>query len=124
MRGIRSSPRVALYARVSTHEQDVDVQLRELREYVERRGWRIVCEHADTGISGVVAARPALQQVMSAARRLDFDILLVWKFDRLARSTRHLLLTLEECRRLGIQFVSLTEQIDTGSPLGEAMFTI
>ncbi len=124
MSGRKSRDRAALYARVSTNEQDVELQLRELREYVARRGWTIVGEYADQGVSGAVTTRPALTRLMEAARRRQFDILLVWKFDRFARSTRHLLLTLDECRHLGIHFVSLTEQIDTGSPLGEVVFVI
>ena len=123
-RGIPPVTRAALYARVSTHEQDVEVQLRELRDYAARRQWVIAGEYTDEGVSGAVPQRPALTRLLAAARRRHFDVLLVWKFDRFARSARHLLLMLEECRHRSIQFVSLTEHIDTNSPLGEAMFTI
>lgn len=117
-------PSVAIYARVSTSSQDVDVQLHELREYSVRRHWTVVGEYLDEGVSGSVVSRPALNRLMTAARRRAFDIVLVWKFDRFARSTRHLIFTLEEFRRLDIAFISLTEQIGTGSPLGEAIFAI
>ncbi len=116
--------KAALYARVSTRDQDVTLQLRDLREYAERRGWGVVDEYLDIGEAGAQASRPALDRLMADAHHRRFAVVLVWRFDRFARSTRHLLLALEEFRRLGIEFVSYMEHIDTGSPLGAAMFTI
>ncbi len=120
------SQRVALYARISTlnHGQDVDLQLRELRDHSLARGWRIAREYVDKGISGAVESRPELNHLMADARKRRFDIVACWRFDRFARSTKHLLLALEEFRSLGIQFVSYQENIDTTSPLGQAVFTI
>lgn len=117
--------RVALYARVSTlNHQDPQMQLRELREYAGRRGWRVAGEYVDKGISGSVESRPELNRLMADARKRRFDVVACWRFDRFARSTKHLLLALEEFRSLGIQFLSYQENIDTTSPLGQAVFTI
>lgn len=118
--------RVAVYARVSTTDkgQDPELQLGPLREYVQARGWAICQEYMDNGISGAKERRPALDQLMGDARRRLFDAVLVWRFDRFARSTRHLINALHEFRHLGIAFVSYQENLDTSSPLGEAMFTI
>jgi len=116
--------RVAIYARCSTLEQNVEMQLRDLREYVRLRDLVIVEEFVDTGISGTRAQRPALNALMSTARKHRFNIVLVWRFDRFARSTRHLLQSLAEFQSLGIDFISFQENIDTSSPLGEALFTI
>ncbi len=119
-----STPRVALYARVSTTDQSTDSQLLDLRRYVSERGWNIFTEYVDEGISGTKDSRPALNDLMNDARKRRFDVVLVWRFDRFARSTKHLILALEEFRNLGIDFVSYQENIDTSSPLGSAIFTI
>jgi len=119
-----STPRVALYARVSTTDQSTDSQLLDLRRYVSERGWNIYKEYVDEGISGTKDSRPALNDLMNDARKRRFDVVLVWRFDRFARSTKHLILALEEFRNLGIDFVSYQENIDTSSPLGSAIFTI
>jgi len=119
-----STPRVALYARVSTLDQSTGSQLLDLRKYVSARGWKIYREFVDEGISGTKDSRPALDQLMDDARKRRFDVVLVWRFDRFARSTKHLILALEEFRNLGIDFVSFQENIDTSSPLGSAIFTI
>ena len=119
-----STPRVALYARVSTTDQSTDSQLLDLRKYVLDRSWQIYREFVDEGISGTKDSRPALDQLMADAKKRKFDIVLVWRFDRFARSTRHLINALEEFRNLGIDFVSYQENIDTSSPLGSAIFTI
>ncbi len=119
-----STPRVALYARVSTTDQSTDSQLLDLRRYVADRGWRTFKEYADNGISGTKDNRPALNELMDDAKKRRFDVLLVWRFDRFARSTKHLILALEEFKNLGIDFVSYQENIDTSSPLGSAIFTI
>jgi len=116
--------KVALYARVSTSEQSTDSQLLDLRRYVSERGWNIFKEYVDEGISGTKDSRPALNELMNDAKKRRFDTVLVWRFDRFARSTKHLILALEEFRNLGIDFVSYQENIDTSSPLGSAIFTI
>jgi len=119
-----STPRVALYARVSTTEQSTDSQLLDLRRFVSERGWTIFKEYVDEGISGTKDSRPALNELMNDAKKRRFDVVLVWRFDRFARSTKHLILALEEFKNLGIDFVSYQENIDTSSPLGSAIFTI
>jgi len=119
-----STPRVAIYARVSTTDQSTDSQLLDLRRYVADRGWHTFKEYTDNGISGTKDNRPALNELMNNARKRRFDVVLVWRFDRFARSTKHLILALEEFRNLGIDFVSYQENIDTSSPLGSAIFTI
>jgi len=119
-----STPRVALYARVSTSDQSTDSQLLDLRRYVRERGWTLFNEYSDNGISGTTDSRPALNELMNDAKKRRFDAVLVWRFDRFARSTKHLILALEEFRNLGIDFVSYQENIDTSSPLGSAIFTI
>ncbi len=118
--------RVGIYARVSTTDrgQDPEVQLVPLREHALVRGWTVYKEFVDKGISGVRERRPALDQLMIDARKRAFDVVLVWRFDRFARSTRHLINALHEFRHLGIAFVSFQENLDTSSPMGEAMFTI
>jgi DNA invertase Pin-like site-specific DNA recombinase len=118
--------RVALYARVSTMDrgQDPELQLGPLREYVQARGWNVYREYLDHGVSGAKERRPALDQLMTDARQRRFDVVLVWRFDRFARSTRHLVNALHEFRHLGIAFVSYQENVDTSSPMGEAMFSI
>ncbi len=118
------STRVAIYARVSTTEQSTDSQLLDLRRYVRERGWDIFREFVDEGIYGTKDSRPALNELMNDAKKRRFDVVLVWRFDRFARSTKHLILALEEFKNLGIDFVSYQENIDTSSPLGSAIFTI
>ena len=119
------SVQIALYARVSTHngQQDPELQLRELREYCARRGWDISGEYVDH-ISGAKDKRPALDRLMADAHRRRFDAVVVWKFDRFARSVSHLLRALETFRALGIEFVSLSEQVDTSTPMGKMVFTV
>ena len=118
--------RVALYARVSTsnHGQDVTLQTRELKEFVERRGWQLTGEYVDLGISGSKDRRPQLDRLMADARKREFDAVLVWKFDRFARSVSHLLRALETFQSLGIDFVSLSESLDTSTPTGKMVFTV
>jgi DNA invertase Pin-like site-specific DNA recombinase len=115
---------VAIYARVSTKDQSCEMQVRDLRTYCAARGFTIVREYIDIGVSGGKDSRPQLNELMADARKRKVDSILVWRFDRFARSTKHLLLALEEFRSLGIQFVSYQENIDTTSPLGQALFTI
>src|SRR6266849_7827341 len=118
--------RVALYARVSTsnHGQDVTLQTRELKEFVERRGWQFSGEYVDLGISGSKVRRPELDRLMADAHRHQFDAVIVWKFDRFARSVSHLLRALETFQALGIDFVSLSESLDTSTPAGKMVFTV
>ncbi|MEI6232637.1 MAG: recombinase family protein [Planctomycetota bacterium] len=116
--------RVALYGRVSTADQTADNQLIDLRRYCLDRGWTVAEEFVDTGISGTKATRPALDKMMNRAKKRQIDVVLVWRFDRFARSVKHLVTTLEELRQLNVSFVSFQENIDTSSPLGSAIFTI
>src|SRR5215472_3483943 len=118
--------RVAIYARVSTanNGQDPSVQTRELREYCERRGWTVASEYVDIGISGTKEKRPELDRLMGDAHRRRFDAVIVWKFDRFARSVSHLLRALETFQALGIHFVSLSESLDTSTPAGKMVFTV
>jgi DNA invertase Pin-like site-specific DNA recombinase len=118
--------RVAIYARVSTtnHGQDVTVQTRELQQFAEARGWRLVDSYLDLGISGSKDKRPELDRLMADAHRRKFDVVIVWKFDRFARSVSHLLRALETFNALGISFVSLSEQMDTTTPAGKMVFTV
>ncbi len=105
-------------------DQSTDNQLLDLRRYASDRGWSIYKEYCDSGISGTKTSRPALDQLMDDAKKRRFDGILVWCFDRFARSTKHLILALGKFRNLGIDFVSYQENIDTSSPLGSALFTI
>jgi DNA invertase Pin-like site-specific DNA recombinase len=118
--------RVAIYARVSTtnHGQDVTLQTRELRQFVEARGWNVVDEYVDEGISGTKDRRPALDRLMSNAHKRKFDVVVCWRFDRFARSVSHLLRALETFNALGIAFVSLSENVDTTTPTGKMVFTV
>ena len=118
------STRTAIYARVSTHDQNTHMQLKELKEYCQHRGWDIVDQYIDHGVSGAKESRPALDKLMQDAHRRRFDAVCVWKFDRFARSTSHLLRSLETFNALGIAFVSLSEQIDTTTPAGKMVFTV
>jgi DNA invertase Pin-like site-specific DNA recombinase len=116
--------RVALYARVSTTDQDAELQLVELRRYAAARGWPVAKAFVDHGVSGAASSRPALDQLRTAARRRDVDGVLVWRFDRFSRSITDLVASLEEFRSLGVAFVSIHEQIDTGSPTGRVVFAV
>ncbi|MFZ2001585.1 MAG: recombinase family protein [Candidatus Sulfotelmatobacter sp.] len=116
--------RCAIYARVSTRDQSCALQVRDLKTYCAARKFSIFREYIDVGESGAKNSRPELNNLMADARKRKFDSVVVWRFDRFARSTKHLLLALEEFRSLGIQFVSYQENIDTTSPLGQALFTI
>jgi DNA invertase Pin-like site-specific DNA recombinase len=116
--------RVAIYARVSTVDQSVEPQLLDLRRFVRERDWVVFREYSDQGVSGTKDSRPALDALMEDARKRRFDAVVVWRFDRFARSTRHLILALEEFRHIGLDFLSYQENVDTASPLGSAIFTI
>lgn len=116
--------KIALYFRVSTLDQSTDMQRDDLRKYAKARGWTVYKEFSDEGVSGSRDKRPALDKLMDGARKRLFDGVLVWRFDRFARSTIHLLTALEEFKALGVAFVSYNENIDTSTPMGAAMFTI
>jgi DNA invertase Pin-like site-specific DNA recombinase len=116
--------RTALYLRVSTEHQKPDLQADGMRRYAVHADLAIVSQYLDVAISGRKEGRPQLQALMRAARNHEFDCVLVWKFDRFARSVAHLLRALEEFEHLGIRFISVQDQIDTHSPMGRAMFTI
>src|SRR2546425_10154363 len=117
-----SKKTVALYARVSTLDQSCDMQLEDLRRYVARFGRSY--EYVEIGVSGAQRRRPQLDALMKDARKRLFDVVLVWKFDRFARSVKHLVDSLEEFRALGIDFISFTEGVDTTTPSGELLFHI
>jgi DNA invertase Pin-like site-specific DNA recombinase len=122
--------KVALYARVSTKDQKCEVQLRELREYVQRRGWESAPaphdEYVDTGFSGAKASRPALDRLMEDARLRKFDCVLVWKLDRFGRSVLNLSNQLAELDRYGVRFMAVSQGIDTDqtNPMSRFMLTI
>src|SRR5437016_3097214 len=118
--------KVSLYARVSTTDkgQDPELQLRELRDYCQRRGWDVAGEYVDVGVSGAKDSRPELNRLMADASRRKFDGVVVWKFDRFARSVSHLLRALETFRSLGVEFCSFSEQMDTSTPTGKMIFTV
>ncbi len=119
-----TNQRTAIYLRVSTADQKPDLQFDNLRAYAERAGLEIVREYLDVAVSGRKQGRPRLDALMKDARDYAFDCVLVWKFDRFARSTQHLLTALEEFNHLGVRFVSIQDQVDTTSPMGKAMFTL
>lgn len=118
--------KVAIYARVSTtnHGQDAGLQTRELRQFAEARGWHVAGEYIDSGVSGAKDSRPELNRLMADAHKRRFDVVAVWKFDRFARSVSHLLRALDTFRVLGIEFVSLSESLDTATPAGRMVFTV
>ena len=115
--------RAVLYMRVSTVDQHPETQLLDLRRMATQRGLEVVQEYTDR-ISGVKAKRPGLDQMLIDARRGKFDVVLVWASDRIARSVKHFLEVLDELNRLGVEYVSLRENIDTGGPLGRAIIVI
>jgi DNA invertase Pin-like site-specific DNA recombinase len=116
--------RIGIYARVSTKDQNCALQVRDLRAYCAARRFDLVREYVDVGQSGAKDSRPELNKLMDDARKRQFDAIVVWRFDRFARSTKHLLSALEEFRALGVQFISYQENVDTSTPLGQALFTI
>ena len=116
--------RVGLYCRVSTKDQTTENQLLDLRKYCQARGWQIEAECVDEGISGAKDDRPALLKILGLARKRKIDILLVWRFDRFARSLAHLVNSLEELRKLGVDFVSYQESVDTSTPQGRMVFGV
>jgi len=116
--------RIGIYARVSTKDQSCELQLRDLRAYCAVRQLVVIREYVDQGQSGTKDSRPQLNELMNDARKRKLDAVIVWRFDRFARSTKHLLSALEEFRSLGVGFISFQENIETGTALGQALFTI
>jgi DNA invertase Pin-like site-specific DNA recombinase len=116
--------RAAFYLRVSTIDQHPENQLHELQQLALQRGWNVVREYRDHGISGIRTRRPGLDQLLADAHRGHFDVVAVWACDRMARSTRHFLEVLDELHHINVEFVSCREQLDTGGPLGRALVTI
>ena len=123
-RQMTGKDRVGIYVRVSTSGQSTRAQELELREYARRRGWFVHRVYADRGFSGVKESRPALDELLADCRRRRLDIVLVWKFDRFARSLKQLVAALEEFRQLKVNFTSATEGIDTTLASGELVFGI
>jgi len=116
--------KVCLYGRVSTRDQDPELQLVPLRAHAAQRGWEVTGEFVDRVCSGAKERRPALDRLMKGAWTGQFHAVVVWRFDRFARSTKHLITALETFRSIHVGFVSLQEQFDTSTPIGQAMFTI
>jgi DNA invertase Pin-like site-specific DNA recombinase len=116
--------RAALYARVSTPDQHVETQLYDLRKLAAQRGFEIVREYCDRGVSGSKARRPGLDAMLTDARRGEFSVLLVAAFDRVARSTKNFLEIVDELQDLGIEFISAREAIDTSTPMGKMFVTL
>jgi DNA invertase Pin-like site-specific DNA recombinase len=123
LHGLGEFMRAAIYVRVSTFDQEPENQLAELRQYCSARGWTVI-EHVDRGISGAKDRRPALDVMVANAKRRRFDVLVVWRLDRLGRSLRHLIVLLEELQALGVAFVSLGEGIDATTPAGKLQMHI
>src|SRR6478735_9209784 len=115
--------RAALYARVSTVDQEPENQMQELRRYAGSRGWAAV-EHIDRGVSGAKDRRPALDQLLADAKRRRFDVLVCWRLDRLGRNLKHLITLLDDLQALGVAFVSLAEGIDATTPAGKLQMHI
>jgi DNA invertase Pin-like site-specific DNA recombinase len=115
--------KAAIYARVSTLDQEPENQLQELRRYIAARGWSGV-EYVDRGVSGAKDRRPALDQLLTDARRRRLDVVVCWRLDRLGRNLKHLITLLEELQVLGVAFVSLAEGIDATTPAGKLQMHI
>jgi DNA invertase Pin-like site-specific DNA recombinase len=115
--------KAAIYARVSTLDQEPENQLRDLRDYCARRGWQPV-EYVDHGVSGAKEKRPALDALARDAKRRRFDVLIVWRLDRLGRSLKHLILLLDDFSALGVGFVSLGEGIDATTAAGRLQMAV
>lgn len=105
--------KVVLYARVSTNDQNCEIQLKELRDYCSRRGWTLTHEYVDSGVSGAKASRPALDRLMTSAQQRDFDTVVVWKLDRFSRSVLHLHQQMDSLKRYGVRFLAVSQGIDT-----------
>lgn len=116
--------RVAIYVRVSTRSQTVENQLLELRRVAEFRGWRIVREYKDEGISGAIGSRPALDQMIEDARRHKFDLVACWSVDRLGRSLQNVVSTVNDLNEIGVNLYFHTQSIDSSTSSGRLMLSI
>ncbi len=116
--------RAVLYARVSTTHQNPELQEREIKAFIEAKGYQLITEYCDLGYSGSKTSRPELNKLMDHARNKEFDILIVWKLDRLARSLSHLISLITELKHLNIELISLRDNIDFTTPQGRLMFNI
>jgi DNA invertase Pin-like site-specific DNA recombinase len=117
--------RIAIYARVSTlNGQNPEMQLAEIREYASRRGWYVTGEYVDLGVSGSKESRPELNRMMKDAHARVFDAVVCWKLDRLGRSLKHLVTTIEDLSAYGVTFVSLRDNLDLSTPSGRLMMHI
>lgn len=123
---VKEMKKVGLYARVSTTDkgQDPELQLRDLRSYAQARGWSVFKEYVDNGVSGSKDKRPMLDAMMNDARKRKIDLILCWRLDRLGRSLKHLILTLDELQSLGVGFVSYSENLDLTTSTGRLMFQL
>ena len=121
---MKNQEKAAIYARVSTDKQKVDMQLNELRQFVARSGWAVFKEYIDQSFTGANTNRPAFLSMMEAARKRKFDVLVVWKLDRLSRSLKDLINTLHELGSCSIDFVSYDNNLDTSTPTGKLVFQI
>ncbi len=115
--------KAAIYARVSTFDQEPENQLQELRRYVEARAWTGQ-EYVDRGVSGAKDRRPALDQLMADAASRRIDVVVCWRLDRFGRNLRHLVVAIEELTAAGVAFVSIGESIDTTSPTGRLLLGV
>jgi DNA invertase Pin-like site-specific DNA recombinase len=116
--------KAAIYARVSTPDQHLEAQLYDLRDLAAKRGYAVIREFEDRGVSGSKSKRAGLDAMLSSARRREFDVLLVAAFDRIARSTKNFVEIVDELNELGIEFVSAREAIDTSGPMGRMFITL
>lgn len=116
--------KIAAYLRVSTRDQKVDIQLDAIKNYCKLKDWVNPVFFIDHGESGAKTSRPQFNKMMSQARLKEFDAVLCWKFDRIGRSTIHLLSILGELNQLEVGFISIMESIDTTTPMGKMMFSV
>ena len=118
--------KVAIYARVSTKNgnQNPELQLTELRDYARARGWQVIGEFVDVGVSGAKESRPQLDALMKLAKARKIDGIIVWKLDRFGRSLKHLVTALDELEALGVAFISLRDSIDLSTPQGKLMLAV
>lgn len=114
--------KVAIYVRVSTQDQSTQMQLNDLMEFIKAKNWEVHKVYEDAGISGSKQSRPALNEMMADAHKNKFKAVIVWKFDRFARSLKHLVTALDELTEYGVEFISYKESIDTTTTMGKAMF--
>lgn len=121
---LKNKPKIAIYARVSTDKQNVSMQIRELKQYAKKRQWKLFKEYIDSGYSGKTNKRPQFQKMLEDAQKRKFDVLLVWKLDRLSRSMKDLVSTLDRMGELGIDFVSYQNNMDTTTSTGKLIFHV